>query len=112
VQNIVREPEFGQVIRIVLHNVEFTDEQTDLQRFLRNKKEEMHSAMENAFVALARHDALRVKLHPELLAHGLMSYLHGLIHEYLTPGQRQLDLKRDGDALLDLILNTLLARQS
>ncbi len=112
VQSVVREPEFGQVIRIVLHNVEFTEEQTELQRFLRNKKAELHSAMENAFIALERHDALRVNLPPELLAHGLMSYLHGLIHDYLTPGQRQLDLKRDGDALLDLFLDALLARQS
>jgi len=105
---VVVEPEFGQVIRIVLHNVEFTDEQTELQRFLTGKKEEMHSAMESAFAALQQYGTLRVDATPELLAQGLMSYIHGLIHAYLSPGQRQLDLRRDGDALLDLYLDALL----
>ncbi len=107
-QGVVSDPEVGQVIRIVMHNVEFTDEQTELQRFLMNKKEEIYTALESAFLALQRHKALRVTLAPELLAHSLLSYIHGLIHSYLSPGQRTLDLQRDGDRLLDLFLDALL----
>lgn len=108
VQSVVIEPELGQIVRIVIHNVEFTDEQTELQHFLMSKKEELYTDMENAFVALLQHKALRVNLAPELLAQSLMSYIHGLIHNYLSPGQRKLNLQRDGDVLLDLFLDALL----
>ena len=108
-RSVVEEPEFGQVIRIVLHNVEFTDQQTELQRFLYRRKAILHDSMQQAFSVLATHRALRVDLPPVLLAQGLLSYLHGLIHSHLTPGQPRLDLARDGDVLLDLYLDSLLA---
>jgi AcrR family transcriptional regulator len=108
-RTIATEPEVGQVIRIVMHTVEFTDEQTYLQRYLLNKKEEMLGAFESAFLALKQQQALRVDLPPELLAHSLLSYFHGLIHSHLSPpGQRRLDLRQDGDVLLDLLLDRLL----
>lgn len=108
IHSIITEPELGQIVRIVMHNVEFTDEKTKLQSFLSNKKEAMYSAMESAFKALKTHKVLRVDLPPELLAQSLMSYLHGLIHSYLSPVQRELDLEKDGDALIDLFLDALL----
>jgi len=108
VKSVVGEPELGQIMRIVMHNVEFTDEQTELQRFLISKKEVFYTTMENAFLSLQRQGALRSELTPELLADGLMSYIHGLIHGYLSPGKRKVDLENDSDALLDLFLNALL----
>jgi len=109
IHSIITEPELGQIVRIVIHNVEFTDEKTELQSFLSSKKEAMYSAMESAFTALKKHQALRVDLPPELLAQSLMSYLHGLIHSYLSPVQRKLDLQKDGDILIDVFLDALLA---
>lgn len=108
VQSVVNEPELGQIVRIVMHNVEFTDEQTTLQLFLKSKQEELYSVMESAFLALQKHQALRMNLATELLAHSLLSYIHGLIHSHLSPGQRKIDLQKDGDALLDLFLDALL----
>jgi len=37
-----------------------------------------------------------------------MSYLLGLIHIYLEPGQTRLDLKKNGDQLMDLFLDAIL----
>lgn len=108
VQSVVIAPELGQIVRIVLHNVEFTEEQTELQRFLLAKKREFQSAMEAAFSALQQHDALQVDLAPELLAESLLCYIHGLIHSHLSPDQMRVNLERDGDVLLDLFLDALL----
>ncbi|MDJ0807943.1 MAG: TetR family transcriptional regulator [Gammaproteobacteria bacterium] len=108
VLSVVQDPELGQIMRIVMHNMEFTDEQTELQSFLMNKKEEFYSTMENAFVALDGMGVLRTNLPPEKLASSLMSYIHGLIHSSLSPGMRNIDLQKDGEILLDLFLDALL----
>lgn len=108
VRSVVDQPEIGQVIRIVMHSVEFTEEQTDLQRFLNNKHQLIHEAMELALETLHQCGALRSRLPPRLLAQSTLCYLLGLIHVYLEPGQERLDLKRDGDQMLELFLNTFL----
>ena len=90
-------------------SVEFTDEQTELQRFLNSKYDEIDSTVGDALTSLRENDTLLSPLPPKLIAQGLMSYLLGLIHVYLKPGQTRLDLKKDGQQLLDLFLDTILA---
>lgn len=107
---VVTRPELAQIIRIVMHNVELTDEQTELQRFLILRKEGVHLAMEKAFRLLRRHNALQATGSPALLADCLLSYLHGLIHSYLSPEGRRIDLSKHGDAALDFLLDSLLAK--
>lgn len=108
VRSVVEQPEIGQVIRIVMHSVEFTEEQTDLQRFLNNKHQMIHEAMEQALETLHQCGALLSELPPRLLAQSTLCYLLGLIHVYLEPGQTRLDLKQDGDQMLELFLDTFL----
>lgn len=108
---LVSEPELGQVMKIVMHNIEFTEQQTELHRYLGGKKEEIWTAMEQAFEALAEQDCLKVNLSSKLLAQSLMSYTHGLLHSHLSPDQERafrLDLIEDGDRLLDLYLDAVL----
>lgn len=108
VQRVVTQPELGQAIRIVMHSVEFTDEQTDLQRFLTARHIEIHDTMEQAFTTLKRRKALSSPLPATLLSQAFMSYLLGMIHIYLEPGIKKLDLKKSGDQLLDLFLDPIL----
>lgn len=108
IQIVVEQPEIGQVIRIVMHCVELTDEETELQQFLKSKHRELHETMTYAFSTLKKQKVLISQLHPELLAQGLMGYLFGLIHNYLEPGQKKFDLKMHGDQLLDLFLDSIL----
>ncbi|PLY13425.1 MAG: hypothetical protein C0631_14140 [Sedimenticola sp.] len=107
VQNIVSEPELGEAIHIVMHCVEFTDEQTELQRYLRDKRSELHNALEKALTVLQKRKALHTSLSPALLAQGMICYLYGLIHNHLEPGKAVLDLRKNGDALLDLFMDSL-----
>ncbi|MEE4255083.1 MAG: TetR family transcriptional regulator [Desulfuromusa sp.] len=109
--NIVLEPELGQTFRIILHSVEFTDEETEIQRFLNGKWLEFYSIIEDGFIALKQHKALRTDLAPDLLTHSLMSYIHGLIHSYLTPRNHKLDLQKEGDRLIDIFLNAVIIDQ-
>ncbi|RDE25210.1 TetR family transcriptional regulator [Motiliproteus coralliicola] len=110
-QSLASEPELGQMMKIVMHNIEFTEQQTELHRYLAGKKEEIWSAMAQAFELLAERDGLKVALPPALLAQGLMSYTHGLLHSHLSPSQDRafrLDLEQHGDRLLDLYLDAVL----
>ena len=108
-QTVVEQPEIGAVIRIVMLSVEFTDDQTELQRFLNSKYDEIDSTVGDALTSLQERNALLSPLAPKLIAQGLMSYLLGLIHVYLKPGQTRLDLEKNGNQLLDLFLDTILA---
>lgn len=108
VQHVVTDPEIGQMFRIIVHSVEFTDEQTELQQFLYAKHEMFHEGMEMAFKTLHKNHALKSPLSPEILAQGVISYLIGLINVYLKPRQNRLDLKQHGDELLDLYLDATL----
>lgn len=107
-RGVVTRPELAQIVRIVMHNVEYTDEETELQRFLKLRKEGVYLAMEKAFRVLRRHKAVKAAGSPELLANCLLSYLHGLIHNYLSPEARKVDLRKHGDIALDYLLDSLL----
>ena len=107
-QKVAGEPQLAQVMRILMNNVELTEEETELQCFMQDKKESLGTALTDALETLANKRPLRVHTPPALAAQGLLAYLHGLIHAYLEPGRQGLDLKQDGDALLDLYLDAIL----
>lgn len=109
IQQVVEEPEIGQAIRIIMHNVEFTDEETELQFYLRKKREALYSAMENAFKTLKKQGCLSSSLSPKLLSQAVMSYLYGLTHSQLDPGEQTINLKKNGTLLFDLLLDSMLA---
>lgn len=106
-QSVISDDEFGQVTRIIIHNVEYTDEQTELQEFLQSKRDDFVQALVTAFEVLKKHKVLKVKLSPELLAQSLFSYIIGLIDNYLKPGNDSLDLVEHGDTLIDLFLDSV-----
>lgn len=109
IQQVVEEPEIGQAIRIIMHNVEFTDEETELQFYLRKKREVLYNAMEFAFKALKKQGCLSSSLSPKLLSQAVMSYLYGLTHSQLDPGEQTINLKKNGSLLFDLLLDSMLA---
>ena len=108
IQKVAGEPQLAQVMRILMNNVELTDEETELQRFMQDKKERLGIALTHALETLDRNKSLRGSTSAVLAAQGLLAYLHGLIHAYLEPGRQVLDLQKDGDALLDLYLDAIL----
>ena len=108
IQTVVNDQELAQVLRIVILNVEFTVEGSDLQQFLMQRKSILFSAMVSAFEQLRKFHALKVDLPTDLLAFSLISYMHGLIELYLRPGQQTIDLALDSEALLDLLLDSML----
>lgn len=108
IQRIASKPQLAQIMRILMNNVELTDEQTELQGFMQNKKELLRTALTNALEFLSLNHSLKTHVPPAIVAQGLMAYMHGLIHAYLEPGHQYLDLKQDGDTLLGLYLDTIL----
>lgn len=104
----VSDPKVGLVLRIIVHNMEFTDEETELQTFFLEKDRLMVSAIASALTTLNNEGLVKSALPPQLLAYSLMSYAHGLLHTYYSPGQTDLDLQKDGPAVMDLFLDAVL----
>jgi len=108
VRTVVNDHELSTVLRIIIHNVEFTDDKSELQQFLMEKKGILFDAMVTAFQQLINQHAVKVDMTAELLAHGLIAYIHGLIEIYLKPGPQSLDLGRHSDELVNMFLNSML----
>ena len=105
---VMNDPALAQAARIVMHSVEFTDEKTELQQFLVNRRAEFQAVLRNSLVELERRSALRGNLAPDLLAQALMGYLHGMVHYQLEPGSQGPDPEQVSGPLLDLILDAML----
>ena len=66
-------------VRILLRSVEFCEQQTQLQRVSSAVRSDIHEALVDAIGLLRRTGQLSSDLPIEILAAGLMSYLHGLL---------------------------------
>jgi TetR/AcrR family acrAB operon transcriptional repressor len=104
------DPKLSQALRIIMHCIEFTEEETELQRFLFAQRNEITLALEGAVATLAEQGVLRVSLQVEMVSHALWSYVSGLLHAHLDPGLRSVDLMAHGEAMLDLLLDGILGK--
>jgi TetR/AcrR family acrAB operon transcriptional repressor len=104
------DPKLSQALRIITHCIEFSDEETELQRFLFTQRDEITLALEGAVATLAEQGALCASLQVEVISHALWSYIYGLLHTHLEPGLRTVELKTQGEAMLDLLLDGILMK--
>jgi TetR/AcrR family acrAB operon transcriptional repressor len=104
------DPKLSQALRIIMHCIEFSDEETELQRFLFAKREEIALSLESAIATLAELRALRVPLQVDVVSHALLSFIYGLLHAHLEPGLARVELKAHGEAMLDLLLDGILVK--
>lgn len=107
ISHITEDYRAGQALSIVMHIVEFTTEETPLQQQLVQSHTNFIDAMQSACNTLQAQGALRPGIRPDIAAKGLLSYMSGLIKQYLWP-HRFADLKQDGAALLNLYLDAVL----
>jgi len=108
IQTAVNNTKLSESMRITMHCVEFTDEETELQLFLHSRRHEFFNALRQAFDKLAEQQKLADGVTPELACNALWAYLNGLIHTHLEPAKLTIDLQIHGERLLDLILDGLL----
>lgn len=104
---IIHDHRTGQAISIVLHIVEFTTEETELQLYLSHRHDAFFSAMNAAAQVLMQQGALQPGISSDTAAKGILSYIFGLVNQYLCPHPFA-DLKLEGTALLDLYLDAVL----
>lgn len=109
IRDLMANTTLGQVMHIVFHHVEFTDEQTPLQVFLYRQESQLFDVMELLFETLAEHDGLKAKPPPALLSRSFLAYMRGLLEMQLTSIDRGVDLVRDGDVYVDLFFDAILA---
>ncbi len=107
--NLVRhDPQVGQAMQIVLHNVEFTENKSDLQEFLNAEKNQLESALVHAFSAISHAHQFRAGLNAETCALGFLSFLHGMLTNHFSPYDR-MDLSLFGKSFIEIYMNGILA---
>lgn len=104
---MVNDHRAGQALSIVLFIVEFSREAGELQHYLLQKQDSLVSAMIGACRRLEAGGALKPGLAPETAAKGILSYVIGLVHQYLGP-HAFADLAEEGPELLELYLDAVL----
>lgn len=107
IAQICSQRKVGQAVRIVLNSAEFTPQETELQRYLKTKSRELHSAIVNALMQLEHAQLLNPNYPARLMAGALWSYLHGLVDTNVHTDIQQVDLQQDSDRLIELFLHSL-----
>ncbi len=104
---IFSSPTMSTALRIVLHSVEITEEQTPLRSFLESKSRLLHSGITDGINQLSNASALKVKIPADVIAAGLIAYLHGLLQYHLS---KEIDVDIDANriALIDMYLGSFL----
>lgn len=97
----------GLTVRILLRSVEFSERQTELQRVSREERQSLYGALVEALEHLRGRGYVRTGLPVEILAGGVMSYLHGLLDLNLSVDS-PVCLVDDIPRLLDLFLDGIL----
>jgi len=106
-ERVLSDVAYSRSLRILMHCIEFSDQQTPLNSFLMDRQADYMQVLTAAFGALREMAKVRSALSDDALASGLLSYLFGMIHHHLEPCG-VIDLQRDGHALLDIYLDGVL----
>lgn len=106
-EDIFSSPSMSTALRILLHSVEITEEQTPLRTFLESKSRLLHSGSTDGINQQSKASALRVDLPAEVVATGLVAYLHGLLQYHLSK-EIEVDIDANRIALIDMYLGSFL----
>ena len=103
-------PSMSQAVRILLHCVEITDEQTPLRQFLEEKNRNLLAGVVSAITQLKAVSRIHSALSADILATALMAYLHGLIQYHLGK-ETDVDIAENAADMIDLFLDSFLVRE-
>ncbi len=106
--SLMGDPRAARSMRIVFHNVEYTDESSDLQEFLHEQHSQLLQVLVQVFQVLAERKQLKTSLTPQLIATGLLAFMRGLLDFHLAPHGVVVDLVSDGEAYIDFYLDSVL----
>lgn len=107
IQNIIDNQATGQALRIMMHCVEITDEETPLRDYLDKKRDRYFQSMIIAIKTLQENGQLKVNMPAETVAGAMLAYIYGLVQSHLEPGGF-IHLERDLSALIDLFLSSFM----
>lgn len=109
IERLGLDPHLYKVIRVIFNALEQTDQPAELQRYLRQEGGVFYNAILEAFTYLRREGLIHTPTEDRLLAFGLWSYLHGLVHLAATrPSRRAVDLGQDYESVLNIYLDAVL----
>ena len=108
IKNVADNQNVAQVIRVMFNSLETIENESDLQTFLRHTGATFYDAIENAVEQLHAKELIKPELKVSQVAHGLWSYMHGIVQMSAPYGSRHINLSEDARGLLDIYLDAVL----
>ena len=105
---ISEDRQVGQAMRIVLHNVELTDNKSDLQDFLQSEKQKFENALIHSFTMISENNTFRDGLNADISALCFLTFIHGLLGQHFDPEDR-FDITTHGQTFMNIFFNGVIA---
>ena len=97
------DPKFSQSMRIIHSSKEFTEVESELQGFFRERREQIYRSIYTAVSFLQKEKALNPALKTEFIANGLWVFLTGFLETHLE--MENLDIVSQVDSYVDLFID-------
>jgi len=98
----------GQAMRIIFHNVEITDNKSDLQDFLRSEKVKFEEVLIHSFTMISQNSQFRDGLDADICALSFLTFIHGLLGQHFDPEDR-FDIATHGKTFMNIFFNGVIA---
>jgi AcrR family transcriptional regulator len=108
---VIHDERLGQAIRIVMHNVELSENHTALREYLMEEHKIMIGSFNEAFEKINAAGLLRADRAVETIAWGYICLMGGLIEKHFMPGTPHM-LPDQGQNILDMYLDGVVMVQA
>jgi len=104
---LVDDKKLAQAMRIVMHNMEVTDNQSGLLTFMNSEKRRFENALCHSFAVISQKSTFRNNLDAEACALSFMCFLHGLLAQHFDP-QDKVDIATHGKTFMEIFFNGII----
>ena len=105
---LINDKKLAQAMRIVLHNMEVTDNQSDLLSFMNDEKRRFEATLCHSFEIISENFCFRKGLNAEGCALSFMCFLQGLLAQHFDP-QDKVDIATYGKTVMEIFFNGIIA---
>lgn len=110
-KEIIQNEQMGQAFRIVMHNVELSEQHSALLGYLVGEHADMIQSFENEFQKIKEAGLLRTDVSVKVISWGYISLLNGMIDKHFIPGTPDM-IASHGMKIMDLYLDGVIAIQA
>lgn len=102
VKKAVQDPTFTQSFKIVMGSQEFTEQTSELQKFINQRRDELYRCLKTAITNLVNARSTAPIPSPEILTNSLWTHISGILHTHIEYSKSTKNVAKQTDELLGL----------